>query len=294
MQSHHPPSPGRECPICASTTAATAVASIGDVSVFQCPTCRGDSFGREPAAAELDRAYNDFDAGQIARRNLAEYVKQSRHILESEISSASLSSPHGLAFFDYGCGGGHFVQAAKDLGMNAMGMELDPESVGSAVSRGLNVVRGSLPENEPDLGSRRFDVIKCMHVLEHTRRPREVLAALSRLLAPRGVLVLSVPDQGSVPAHIKMLIRKVGLKRNEWGFVQPPIHLHGFRTRTIESASTVAGLKPLRIAKTSPLDAGAFPTTPDYWKGLALQKLVYRIGKATGSGGHLTCTLQKT
>lgn len=248
-----------------------------------------------PDAAVLERAYNSFDAGVLSRQCFAAYVFQAKLILENELSLLGYEKDgyKGLRFLDYGCGGGHFVKAAQELGLEAMGMELDEVSVEWANIRGLSVVYGTLPDNENLLGSEKFDIIMMMHVLEHVPKPINVLRLLVDRLNPGGSLLIGVPDQKSFPSRLKVFLRLFGVRRNEYGFVQPPIHLHGFSMAGLLKLAAALGLEVVRKAKISPLDRRSFPSTDEYWRGINIQKLVYRIGSKMGSPGYLSVCMKK-
>jgi SAM-dependent methyltransferase len=250
-----------------------------------------ESVSSLPSSEALREAYQAFDAGEVVRRNFAAYSTQAVSVLRNELAQCGMGCQSGInrpSFFDYGCGGGHFLWAAKTLGFEVTGMELDAASVEFGNAQGLDIRLASLPADLGVLNSRKFDIIKSMHVLEHVPGPLSTLRALRSLMKPAGIMILSVPDQASFPSLVKKALRVFGVKRADWGFVQPPIHLHGYCCKTLQKMGEVLELDVLSIRRTSPLDATVFPTTPDYWKGLQIHRLVYGAGKILGSGGHLT------
>lgn len=271
------------------------VVAAGDYSLAWVPDAQMWTVTAPPRPEEMAGAYQSSDAGELSRRNFRAYAEQSVEILREELSRAGISSGEirSLSFFDYGCGGGHFVVAAEHLGFEAMGMELDSTSVMEARVKGLKVIEGMLPAALAKLDGRRFDVIKVSHVLEHVSNLKELLECLASLLVDRGTLIVNVPDQASFPSRMKVLLRNFGIKRSEYGYVQPPIHLHGFTPSTFPELARIFGLKLVAVYGYSPLDSRHFPTTPDYWRGMGLQHLVYLIGRAIGSGGYMTAILRK-
>jgi 2-polyprenyl-3-methyl-5-hydroxy-6-metoxy-1,4-benzoquinol methylase len=56
----------------------------------------------------------------------------------------------------------------------------------------------------------RFDTIVLAHVLEHVDRPQEVLSAARRLLAPRGVVIIDVPNAMSLHRQIGVELGLLG------------------------------------------------------------------------------------
>jgi SAM-dependent methyltransferase len=281
------------CPVCLSRLPRRTSAQLGEYDVLHCASCRSDSVEPLPSVAALSQAYQDFDAGRIARDSFATFSSQARGILAADLATANIEVNRGDRFLDYGCGGGHFVQAAADLGFAAHGLDLDEASSRVGQGRGLRIESGTAADIERVFGATPFRVMLLMHVLEHVPQPRELLDRLASYLAPGGCLIIGVPDQDSFPSHLKIFIRKLGLKRSELGFVQPPIHLHGFRLETFRALAAGLGLELVAARKTGPLDSEAFPSSPLYWKGLAVQRAVYNVGRLLGSGGHLKAILRR-
>lgn len=283
------------CPITGSKESPARVVDAGSYRIARIDRSYLWTTVNIPEGQVLEHAYQSFDAGMLSIAHFDEYVAQAVPILLRELVRAGVEKGkmEGLRLLDYGCGGGHFVAAAQRLGLYAIGMELDSEAVAAAQNRGLNVIGGSLPDDVSYLENELFDVVKVMHVLEHVPKPRSLIESLLSKLVSGGLLVLSVPDQEAFPSRLKILLRKFGVKTGEYGFVQPPIHLHGFSMNTFSVLAESRSLDLISVARTSPLDRSCFPSTREYWHGLRLQKLVYAVGRLIGSGGHLTVVLRK-
>ena len=282
------------CDVCGQQGRWQHIVQLPPFDVVECQCCGVQSVKPAPQASDLASAYQSFDAGVLARESFEEYVACATSILRRE--RQWLKEPQGqggTTFLDYGCGGGHFVKAAVDLGMRAIGLEIDQVSVEFGASRGLDIRRGDLPGSAEVFAPASFDFVRSMHVLEHVPRPFEVLNSLLALLRPGGLLVVGVPDQGSFPARLKIGLRGLGVKRGEWGYVQPPIHLHGFSETTLAELGRLLNLEAINIARASPLDKSAFPSSGSYWSKLTVHKYVYQVGRALGSGGHLLAVYRK-
>jgi 2-polyprenyl-3-methyl-5-hydroxy-6-metoxy-1,4-benzoquinol methylase len=90
---------------------------------------------------------------------------------------------------DFGCGLGHFVELAKRIGWDAMGVELSPEAMEYArTQRNLTVIRGSF--EEVALLDRQFDMITLWNVLDQMNNSVEALQTFHRKLKPGGLLLL--------------------------------------------------------------------------------------------------------
>lgn len=63
---------------------------------------------------------------------------------------------------------------------------------------------------------------------------------------------------------MKKAARLAHIKRRDWGYVQPPIHLDGFSKYTFEVLARQLGLKLSAVSRLSPLDPKKSLTVPEY------------------------------
>ncbi len=54
------------------------------------------------------------------------------------------------------------------------------------------------------------------HIIEHVPNPNVWMKKAASLLVPGGVLVLCVPNMGSLTRKIKLLLKKAGLRKGRW------------------------------------------------------------------------------
>ena len=101
---------------------------------------------------------------------------------------------------DVGCATGMFLEVAREEGWSARGLDISDYALGRARSKGFAVERGTLPGATLPEGA--FDLLTLWDVIEHVPDPSATLAACHRLLAPGGLLVMSTPDAGSLPARV--------------------------------------------------------------------------------------------
>ena len=269
---------------------------LGEYRVHRCTSCRGESVSPLPDPEALSAAYQGFDAGRIAREHFRQYAELAEIMLSTELSRAGLrfsDEGYSASFLDYGCGGGHFVRAACNLGFRSIGIEFDPVSVAEGRKAGLDIREAGSPDRPETLDDETFDAILLFHVLEHITAPFRTLAALADRLRPGGVLVIEVPDQESLPAGIKRMARLVGMKKHEWGYVQPPIHLHGLSRHSFEVVARALGLSLHEVSRVSPLDPRKFPSNREYWRYLRIQQAVYQFARVMRSPGYLFAVLKK-
>ncbi len=125
---------------------------------------------------------------------------------------------------DYGCGPGYFLAECRELGFEPAGIEFSP----IAARYGRDQLGLDL-RTDPDAALRalpnaRFALVTAWAVIEHTRRPREVLAQLVRVLEPGGVLALTLPN---------LRCWRYLLEGSRWFNIANPTHLVFFNRRSI-------------------------------------------------------------
>lgn len=269
------------CVVCANGT-TQPIATLGDCSVLKCLRCTSVFCDPMPTQATLATAYDQFNAGELSREESALYTEHARNLLTRII----LGCVSPGRFLDYGCGGAHFVSAAASMGWEAVGVEVDEVSVRAGIARGLDV-RKTLEAGD------RFDLILLFHVLEHVTEPSALLERLVRQLNPSGTMVIGVPDQDSFPSIVKRQMHRVGLRKHEYGFVQPPIHVTGFNRRSLQCLGDRLGFTSVYVEKVDATDPDCFPVGNRYWASMPVHRAIYSAGAMFGSGGHLRAVFKR-
>ena len=154
-------------------------------------------------------------------------------------------------FIDIGCNIGFTVEAARRLGYDATGLELDVETVKQAQVRFQQAEFMAGTAMDMAITGRRFDIVYCTDVLEHVIDVQYFAKTLAQLTRPGGILFLSTPDAGHWRVPRDFLA---------WNEVKPPQHLCWFTrqslTRLLEDAgfsirSFAFNLKPgLKVTAT--------------------------------------------
>lgn len=103
--------------------------------------------------------------------------------------------PSGTDVLDVGCHTGRFGACLKEKGCRVTGIELNGEAVARA-KLVLDEVRWASAEDPATFKELegRFDVILFLDVLEHCRRPEEVLKGAQHALTQRGFVIASIPN----------------------------------------------------------------------------------------------------
>jgi 2-polyprenyl-3-methyl-5-hydroxy-6-metoxy-1,4-benzoquinol methylase len=140
-------------------------------------------------------------------------------------------------FLDIGCNGGFMVEAARELGFTALGVEPDGPAIAFA--------RQTFPHNSfchglfetSDLGPEPFDAIYCSEVIEHAADANRFVARIANILKPGGVLYLTTPDIGHWrrPRDIR-----------QWDAFTPPAHCLYFNPDNLTQLLAKHGLRVIR------------------------------------------------
>lgn len=109
-----------------------------------------------------------------------------------------------INILDAGCGDGvnlKFLVTLPDVDLTAF--DYNPLRVAKVREnfRGIRIILKDLTENKND--GQTYDVIICSQVLEHIKEDVIALRNLKSLLAPGGVLILGVPNEGCILAQIR-------------------------------------------------------------------------------------------
>ena len=102
--------------------------------------------------------------------------------LRADLAKIAALVPEGSRVLDVGCGEGDLMEALQvQKGCDARGMEIDPEAVAKAVSRGLSVVQGDADRDLADYPDGAFDVAILSQTLQTAQRPDWLLDQLLRV-----------------------------------------------------------------------------------------------------------------
>ena len=135
----------------------------------------------------------------------------------------------GLSIFDIGFGFGQALLYFHKKGMVVGGLEPSPEGVEHVKSHGLDVFQAGI-EDFSCVGSKRFDAVTLLNVLEHLRNPAETLINIrDNLLNPNGLLVIDVPNE----FNIFQTTANAEFDLNEW-WVCPPNHINYFSASSLK------------------------------------------------------------
>ncbi|HKX89827.1 MAG TPA: methionine biosynthesis protein MetW [Sphingopyxis sp.] len=104
--------------------------------------------------------------------------------LRPDLAIIADAVPSTARVLDVGCGDGELMAALRDKGVDARGLEIDPDNVTAAIARGQSVVQGDANRDLADYPDDAFDYAILSQTLQTTERPDRVVDELLRI-APR-------------------------------------------------------------------------------------------------------------
>lgn len=192
-----------DCPVCGSSDHEAISAmdrKLKRLTTHICNQCGLFFHNPMPTDAELARYYATtyrFEYQFLRRRPSASH--QARKGREAAGRQAQMTEVIDLASprrtLDFGCGSGELVRHLANQGHEAHGIE-----PGESFSQhAANAAQGTATIHQGEWAAMsfpagHFDVITCLHVLEHLNLPLAALAQMHEWLAPGGVLFLEVPN----------------------------------------------------------------------------------------------------
>jgi 2-polyprenyl-3-methyl-5-hydroxy-6-metoxy-1,4-benzoquinol methylase len=140
-------------------------------------------------------------------------------------------------YLDVGCSTGFVVEAARDAGWEAIGIDLNPSAIEFGKTRGLDLRTVALEDS--GFAPASFDAVSLFDVLEHLLDPVRTLRTCTRLLESGGIVFLYVPNYDSAS---RLLMGK------DAHFIWPTHHLNYYTPATIRDLMSREGLTTEYVA----------------------------------------------
>lgn len=219
----------RSCPVCGANQ-CRRVFSKDSYDYVMCGACEVVYINPAPELEALEHGYDELSAEYfLDERRLAIDEYPERHAREIQLLKRVGARGRLL---DVGCATGSFMMAAQAAGFSDIaGVDIAAPSVAVARRRGFNATVGDFPSGLFPAAS--LDVIAMWNTLEHLPSPWDFVREAYRVLAPGGIVAVSVPNYDSLS------VRLLGPRYRYIALA----HLNYFNPRTLRRLLTRAGFQ---------------------------------------------------
>jgi 2-polyprenyl-3-methyl-5-hydroxy-6-metoxy-1,4-benzoquinol methylase len=226
------------CPICGGVARTLEVTHQG-MDLYRCGDsvrCGSVYMDPMPTLETRHEMYDDPYAGATS----GYYAKAEKKLRRARKRARILSdfvATDGKAFLEVGSSGGFMVEAMRERGFTATGVEPDKPGVMFAQKHypQNRFINGFLEEVSGQLGQ--YDAVYCSEVIEHVPAPDPFVAAIARLMKPGAVFNVTTPDVAhwNKPKDIR-----------QWNEFCPPSHCLYFTPQGLRTLLAKHGLTIVR------------------------------------------------
>jgi SAM-dependent methyltransferase len=166
-----------------------------------------------------------------------------RRFERPRLAAAAALLPGGRVLLDVGCGDGALAHALADRYARVVATDIAPSAIAEARGRAAaaNVAFTELDANLPlPYPDRAFDAVVALSTLQYLFDPEAFLAEARRVLAPRGTLVIEVPNMAYLPQRLRLLAGRP-LRTSYWPRGIDGGNLHYFTAGLLRALITRAG-----------------------------------------------------
>lgn len=182
------------CIICGDKFAGKVFIKTDELSFLKCPEC--SLIWRIHPKEDL----TEYDDKEYFSRFYEDKRKRRVQKSKQQIKLIEKFKPAKGTLLEIGCSMGYFLQAAKEEGWQATGIDIGSYAIDHCKNLGLEAYHMSASELEK-LG-KTYDVIVMRHVFEHLPNPVEQLQLFLKLLKPEGLLMINLPNGRYIKGRI--------------------------------------------------------------------------------------------
>ena len=144
----------------------------------------------------------------------------------------------GDQVLDVGCGKGHLVKALSELGVDAVGIDLNPNAADVAVVPRVRTMSAVNLE----FGDETFEAVVSFHAIEHIPSIEEALSEMARVVKRGGKVLLVYPAEpirGLYAIPTSVILHGTPFKARQ-------VHIHKLNPRLVADLAERVGLRQLR------------------------------------------------
>ena len=181
----------RKCPLCGSVSYELIFVKSGFKHV-RCLDCTLVYVPRILNEKEYEKLYEEEDSWGVVLENEHQKKLQSLEGAYSLDVASLYADQAQLNICDIGCGPGRLLHIAKERGNHVLGIEPNKRYNQSLDELGIPYINDFFPLNLDNYQS--FDIIFTLNTLEHLPDPKGAIEDISKILKPKGLVYISVPN----------------------------------------------------------------------------------------------------
>lgn len=194
---------------------------------------------RLPAPEEMAKIYPSNYYAFSDEKTQPYLIKIVREFLEKRKVSQyiKLLPQNDANVLDIGCGDGRLLQIIQNhtpAGWKFSGIEIGVEGAEEARRKGYDIIQGDIEFSDRADWAGKFDLILMHQLIEHTRRPADLLEKAAKWLKPGGILSIETPECRGWDFKL--------FKRRYWGGYHFPRHFFLFNREVLASMGSAVDL----------------------------------------------------
>ena len=105
---------------------------------------------------------------------------------------------------DLGCGNGKILNTlTKELGVTALGVEINQDNLNECIKSGLNVIQQNIDEGLSNFSDRSFDVVIMSQTIQVLKEPKQALLEVTRIGKET---IVTIPNFGHWATRVNLLL----------------------------------------------------------------------------------------
>lgn len=105
---------------------------------------------------------------------------------------------------DLGCGNGKILNIlTKELGVTALGVEINQDNLNECIKSGLNVIQQNIDEGLSNFSDRSFDVVIMSQTIQVLKEPKQALLEVTRIGKES---IVTIPNFGHWATRVNLLL----------------------------------------------------------------------------------------
>lgn len=237
--------PVKACPICAHPSAEQrALVEIYGAKYLECVVCAHVYVENRMTDEAIQRFYGSSKAYASTYTNKASAAIRVEQVAKpkAEWALAAFRAKYGRdpkRMLDIGAGGGHFVKAARDLGLSCDGVEVSDWSRTFAREHfDIELINKDFVRDHASFEG--VELVTFWGVIEHVPEPADLVRATRQVLGPEGMIVTAVPRWTALSAAVQLLFPDTLVRH-----MDPGGHIHLFSDNSLLTLLDDEGFDPV-------------------------------------------------